>query len=56
MNGWISDMKLFLLNGSAFVVSLSTLETSLKILLLLVSIGYTIYKWWITSKRKKNDN
>lgn len=56
MNGWVSDMKLFLLNGSAFMISLSTLETSLKILLLLVSIGYTIYKWWITSKRKKNDN
>jgi hypothetical protein len=53
MNSWMSDIKLFLLNASTFVISFSAIDMTLKLLLLIVSIGYTINKWLLL--RKKND-
>jgi hypothetical protein len=50
MNFWSSDFKLYLLSGGVFALSLSTIEISLKILLLLVSIFYTLYKWYNLKK------
>lgn len=49
----MSDIKLFLLNASTFVISFSAIDMTLKLLLLIVSIGYTINKWLLL--RKKND-
>ena len=49
------DLKIYALNISTMLVSLSQIETMLKILLLVASIGYTISKW-IEIYRKKNDN
>ena len=43
----IQDIKLYLLNASAFTVSMMDwLEPVLKITLLCVTIGYTAHKWW----------
>ena len=45
-----------MLNISAMTVStFNILEDSLKILLLVVSIGYTIQKWWEMKKKKKDE-
>lgn len=42
----MKDLDLYALNISALSISqLTELETSLKILLILISIGYTIAKW-----------
>ena len=41
----ISDIKLLIINGIALAVSMTHIEISLKIILLLVTIGYTISKW-----------
>jgi len=41
----ISDIKLLAINGIALAISMTHLEVSLKIILLLVTIGYTISKW-----------
>jgi len=47
-----SDIKLLSLNGIALAISMSHVEVGLKVLLLLVSIGYTISKW-VKLKEKK---
>lgn len=50
----ISDIKLYALNAGALGVTTFThIEDGLKILLLLITIGYTISKW---INIKKEDN
>lgn len=49
----IEDLKLGIFNALTFVISFTQIENSLKILLLLVSIIYTIIKIYETYK--KND-
>jgi hypothetical protein len=49
------DAKIYAINLGTMLVSLSQIETMLKILLLIASIGYTMSKW-IEIYRKKNDN
>ena len=42
----MEDIKLYLLNASAFgVTMMDWLEPALKIMLLIVTIGYTAHKW-----------
>jgi hypothetical protein len=48
----MTDWKLYALNSAALGLSLTEIETSLKIILLILTIGYTIHKWL---KIKKND-
>jgi len=48
----ISDLKIYALNFGTLIVSMSQVDMVLKILLLAVSIGYTIHKWWLLSKNK----
>jgi hypothetical protein len=50
----INDLKLYGLNSLAMAVSFSNVEATLKILLLCVSIAYTILKT-IELIKKKND-
>jgi len=47
------DLKLYLLNASSFTLaSMNWIEPALEILLLALTIGYTIHKW-IKLKNKK---
>lgn len=49
------DMKLYLLNAFSFmIVNLNWIEPALEILLLIITIGYTLNKWWLMKKIKKN--
>ena len=49
------DMKLYLLNAfSLLIVNLNWIEPALEILLLVITIGYTLNKWWLMKKFKKN--
>ena len=42
----LQQLKLYVINGSTLgVTTLANIEMGLKILLLLVTIGYTIAKW-----------
>jgi|TARA_R110002072_G_C7662054_1_gene509685 hypothetical protein len=41
----INDIKLIVLNGTVGVVTMTNLEVWLKIILLVVTIGYTLSKW-----------
>ena len=49
------DIKLYFLNATTFALSLSDIDMILKILLLLVSIGYTIDKWMKINKKNEGD-
>ena len=51
----INDLKLYGLNSLAMVVSFSNVEAALKILLLCVSIVYTIMKILELIKNKKDE-
>ena len=46
----ISDLKVNILNASTMAISFSNLEATLKILLLLASIGYTAQRWYLMNK------
>ena len=49
----LTTLRVYILNISAMTVStFNIVEDSLKILLLVVSIGYTIQKWWEIKKKK----
>ena len=48
----VDDLKLYCLNiTSLTIASLDWLEPFLKVMLLVVTIGYTVHKWW---KLKQN--
>ena len=51
----INDLKLYGLNSLAMAVSFSNVEATLKILLLCVSIFYTIMKTVELLKKKKDE-
>ena len=46
------DVKLLLINALALAISMTDMEVWLKIILLLVTIGYTVSKW-VKLKEKK---
>ncbi len=49
----VDDLKLYCLNITSFTIaSMDWLEPALKIILLLVTIGYTAHKWWKLKKTK----
>ena len=50
------DLKVLALNTSAFTISMTSVEDMLKIILLLVSIGFTIQRWYEVRKRNKDNS
>ena len=51
------QIKLYIINASTLgVTSFTTLEMSLKILLLAVTIGYTVSKWINLNTKDEIDN
>lgn len=48
----IQDIKILFINGIALGLSMTQLEVTLKIVLLAITIGYTISKW-VKLKEKK---
>ena len=48
-----TDLKVLTFNAATMALSFSELEEVLKILLLVASIGYTLQKWWIINKKRK---
>jgi len=48
----LTDLKIYGLNFSAFALSLTEVELMLKVTVLLVTIGYTIQKWYLMNKEK----
>ncbi len=47
-----TDIKIYALNGSSFMLSFTNIDAALKIVLLSVSIGYTLQRWYLMNKDK----
>jgi hypothetical protein len=48
-----NDIKILGINSLVLGVSMTQIDVVLKILLLLVSIGYTIHKWYLMYGKNK---
>jgi hypothetical protein len=49
----LNELKLYIINGSTLgVTTFAQIEDSLKIVLLIVTIGYTVAKWKDIKKQK----
>jgi hypothetical protein len=46
------DIRVLLLNATAMGISMAQVEMVLKISLLVVSIGYTLQRWWLLHKER----
>ena len=49
------DIRVLLLNATAIGISMAQVEMVLKISLLVVSIGYTLQRWWLLHKEKTKE-
>ena len=47
-------VRLYAINGGALAISYSNIEVGLKIVLLIVTIGYTISRWIAMYSKPKN--
>lgn len=52
----VHDIKLLIVNCFLISLSFSNVELGLKILSLLLAVGYTARRWWLMEKNKNNDN
>ena len=49
----LSDIKIFTLNFSSLAISMTNIDVVLKLSLLVISIGYTLHKWYLLNKNNK---
>lgn len=50
-----NEVKLWMINMAVITITFTQIENILKLILLLVSIGYTIDKWIDKCKNKKDE-
>ena len=50
----VADLKLYVANALVMMITMSDIEVILKILLLVVTIGYTAFKWLSAIKKYKD--
>ena len=51
-----NEVKLWIINMAVITITFTQIENILKLILLIVSIGYTIDKWIDRRKNKKEDD
>jgi hypothetical protein len=51
----VHDLRVLIINSLLISFSFSNVELGLKILSLLLAIGYTARRWFLMEKNKKND-
>ena len=51
-----TELKLWMINVAVITVTFTQIENILKLILLIISIGYTIDKWIDRRKNKKEDD
>jgi hypothetical protein len=56
MHNHLLDIKVGTLAGFYFVVSFADFEIFMKIAVFIVTIGYTIRRWYLLEKNKKDVN
>ena len=48
------DYNILFINAGSLGISMTQIDIGLKVFLLIITIGYTIQKWWLMNK-KNND-
>ncbi len=48
------DLKVYALSIGTFGISMSNIDIVLKITLMVVTIGYTVQKWYLMNKNEEN--
>jgi hypothetical protein len=48
------DLKVYALSIGTFGISMSNIDIFLKVMLMVVTIGYTIQKWYLMNKNEEN--
>jgi len=48
------DYQTLIINAGSFGISLTNIDIALKIILVSVTIGYTLQKWYLLNKKKWN--
>lgn len=51
-----NEVKLWMINMAVITITFTQIENILKLILLIISIGYTIDKWIDRHKNKKEDD
>ena len=51
----ITDYKTLLINLGTFIFSMTNIDIVLKIILLVVTIGYTLHKWYLLNKNNEGN-
>jgi hypothetical protein len=51
----ITDYKTLLINLGTFIFSMTNIDIVLKIILLVVTIGYTAHKWYLLNKNNEGN-
>jgi hypothetical protein len=52
----MTDLKMYLLNLGTLAISFSQIDMALKLLLLCVTIGYTVHKWLLLKNENDEDS
>jgi len=50
----LTDLKIYAINTIALALNFSNIELGLKIVLTICAIGYTLTKWWLMIKERRN--
>ncbi len=50
----MSDIKLLAFNATSVALSFSHIDMALKIILLVLSVGYTAQKWYLLDKDRRD--
>jgi hypothetical protein len=56
MNDTMQDIKLYLVNAGSLAISMTHIDMTLKIALLVITIGYTLNRWYLLRKDNNNEN
>ena len=56
MKQYFLDLKLSLLTGTYFAISLTDIDYIMKIIVFILTIGYTVRRWYLLEKNNKDEN
>ena len=55
MRQYFLDLKLSLLTGTYFIISFTEVDVAMKIIAFIIATGYTLRRWYLMEKSKKNE-
>ena len=56
MRQYFLDSKLSFLTGTYFAITFTDIDSIMKVIVFLLTVGYTIRRWYIMEKKTKDTN